>query len=170
MTPTLEPLEPRLHQAVAAFTFDAPPVVQVGERFQVAIVAREFDPLVAGLQAVALTVAWDAAILELVSEPQITQHLPMHRPAELQPGRADLAAASFPAGKVGRPIGNLRPEVFATLEFEAVAPGAARLSMRQGPAGIATQPVGSLSGSQLRFEREWIAAVDWLVPRKRWAA
>lgn len=180
-----EQLEDRSLLAIAAFTVNlyedaggvpgqliSDDAVQVGETFFVEIMAREYDPLAAGLGGVALDIAWDPNVLQEIdvpfqpsdsSSPLVTQAFPLFRDGKLdnQAGTIDnLSGYAFLAGGAGRAIGNLAPERFSLLQFRALRPAEeSRLSMSQGRTSIATVPVSSLSSANLYFEPQTITVV-----------
>jgi hypothetical protein len=143
--------------------------VQVGDTFFVEIMARELDPVLAGLGAVAIDIAWDPNVLEEADAPfdpstLVTSDLPLFQGGALNNRTGtieDLRGAAFLSSHSGRAIGNLFPERFALLHFKALqAAEASTLSMNQGRSRIVTVPVSSLWGDDLRFESQTITVVE----------
>lgn len=175
-----ESLEERSLLAVAAFDINlyedvggtpgdliADDTVKAGDTFFVEIMAREWDPLRAGLRAVALDIAWDPDSLQEIDEDlssTITDDLPLFNSGVLDNEAGtitDLRGAAFLAGGVGRPIGNLMPERFALLHFQALeSTGSTSISMSEGLSNIVTVPVSSLSSDHLDFETQTITLVS----------
>lgn len=176
----IEQLENRALLAVAAFGVNlyedvggqpgnviTDDTVEVGETFFVEIMARELHPVRAGFAGIGLDIAWNPETLREIDAPftpadVITPHLPIFLTGTLDNASGtieDLGGSSFTASNVGRPIGNLIPERFALLHFEALGTGESAFSMRQGRSAIATMPVSSLSGAHLRFESQTITVL-----------
>jgi hypothetical protein len=177
----LEPLEHRLLLAIAAFNVNlyedlggspgnliAGDTVQVGDPFFVEITARELDPRCAGLRGVSLDIAWDPHVLTEIDTPfdpseLITRDLPLFNQGTLdtEAGTIDnLSGAAFLSSDVGRAIGNLAPERFALLHFQALQPAdASAFSVAQGRSRIVTVPVATLANSQIDFETQTITVV-----------
>lgn len=176
-----EKLEPRIAAAVASFDVNLfedigghPGVlitgdtVEVGDTLFAEITVREHHPGFSGLQGVSLDIAWNSNVLKEVDDPfdltsLITPNLPIAQGGTLDNEAGtlvNLSGAAFPASKVGRPIGNLTPERFALLHFQAIATGESSISMNQGVSSIATMPVSSLGSAQLDFDVAILSVVD----------
>jgi hypothetical protein len=147
--------------------------VEVGEAFYVEVMARELHPVRAGFQGIALDFQWDPAVLreaDDVFDPQqiVTGDLPVFQRGTLDNDLGtieNLSGYAALAFDVGRPIGNLRPERFALLRFEAVAASdETAIEMNQGRSRIATRPVSSLGSRDIDFERQVIHVVESPAP------
>lgn len=178
---TIERLEDRSLLAVAAFMVNlyhdaggfpgeliVDDTVSVGESFFVEIMAREYDPLAAGLRGVALDIAWDPDVLAVIDEPFdpskiVTPDLPVFVSGTLnrQSGRIlDLGGSAFLSSNVGRAIGNLAPDRFALLNFRALQPAEnSPLKMKQGQSRIVTVPTQTLRTAALYFEPQTITVL-----------
>lgn len=185
-----EALENRCLLTIAAFTINlyedtgtgpgeliADDVVQAGERFYVEILAREYDPLAAGLRGVALDIAWDPAVFQEIDaafEPAdptsqlVTADFPLFRAGELDNHAGtieNLAGAAFLSSGDGRAIGNAKAERFSLLHFQALQPAEnSPLSMRQGLSSIVTVPVFGLEDADLYFEQPTITVMPGSEP------
>jgi len=180
-----EQLEGRRLPVVAAFTLNlyediggtpgeliAGDTVQVGDSFFVEIMARDLDPLYAGFRGVALNVAWDPDALAEVdapfdpADPQsalVTPHFPLFRSGVLDQDAGtitNLSGYALLSSRVGRAIGNLAPERFSLLRFQALEPVAGSpILLSQGRSRIATVPVSSLRDEDIYFEPQTINVV-----------
>lgn len=150
-----EQLEKRLHTSVALFysTIEPQQQIYVNEQFNVEIYARELDPMRAGFQGVSLNVDWNPEILDIESW-KVTDNLPLDQLATIKQDIGqlyDIGGSAFPAFGIGRPIGNLEDELFATLTFSAIKDGETLLELEQGKSRIATVPVSSLRSEHITF-------------------
>jgi hypothetical protein len=177
-----ERLEDRTLLAVAAFQIDlfedvdgsrgdriTDDAVEVGDTFFVEILARELDPVLAGLRSVSLDMAWDPDVLEVVDSSLelnevITTDLPLFRDGTLDNDAGtieNLSAGAMLSSGAGRAIGNYFPERFALLHFRALAAvDDSPLLLRQGRSAITTVPVSSLRNADLDFETQTITVFE----------
>ncbi len=182
----VERLEDRSLLAVAAFTVNlyqdaggipgeliADDTLDVGESFFVEIIAREYDPLAAGLRAVALDISWDPAVLTEIDTPFDPSKLVTPDLPALPSGTLDneagsiqnLGGSAFLSSNVGRAIGNLAPERFALLNFRAIQPAeSSPLTLRQGGSRIVTVPTQTLRSSAIYFEPQTITVSPGAAP------
>jgi hypothetical protein len=191
-------LEDRSLLAIAAFTVNlyedagsgpgqsiSDDMVQAGDRFYMEILAREYDPLIAGLRGVALDIAWDPTVFQEIdtafdpgdpTSPLVTPDFPLFRSGELDNSAGtieDLGGSAFLSSGDGRAIGNATSERFSLLHFQAIQVAEeSQFSIRQGLSSIVTVPVLGLESADLYFEQPTITVlpggelriVDELIP------
>ena len=177
-----ETLEPRSLLAIGAFTINLyeevhgepgalieDASVRAGQEFFVEILAREYDPLIAGFGGIALDIAWDPKVLREVDTaffPQsprsslVTSHFPVLRDGTLNNDRgtiSNLSGYTFLATGTGRAIGDATAERFSLLKFRALADAdSTTITLRQGKSSIGTVPVLSLDDADFYFELQEI--------------
>jgi len=128
--------------------------------------SRYVGQLVAGLRGVALDIAWDPGVFQVV-DVEVTTDLPLFRSGELdnQAGTIDnLAGAAFLSSGDGRAIGNAKAERFTLLHFQAIQPSdGSPFAMRQGLSSIVTVPVLGLEEVDIYFEQTTITVASGFI-------
>jgi hypothetical protein len=152
---SIEQLESRCFTSIISFWFEVPEEdIFVGETFTVEVWTKEHHPL-KGLRGIALNISWDANSLELVSDPIVTDALPLQWPHEINNEQGTLTNINGFARlstDEGRIVGQVWPEKVIDLTFRAEAEGTSPIKMRQGGLGIATVPVSSLGRENIDFK------------------
>lgn len=169
----IEALEDRALLAAAAVVVDlyqdnggalgaplAASSVQVGEKFFAQINVQEFDPTWTGLAAVSVSVYWNPSILTEVDAPFdaaniITPDLPVAQTGTLDNATGqiqNLSGESFTSANLGAPIGGSGPQMFALLQFQAIASGESPLALGQGSSGTVSNLATPVSASQIDYQ------------------